>query len=375
MMWLLGGAYCLVIWLVFAKLKLIRLSLPLAILLASVGPALILALLFCAQYCHPYTSDALVLQKTVPIVPQTKQSARVTSVAVVPNQLVKRGAPLFELDRVPFENAVNRLTAAGRQAEQSVKVSESAVDKADATVARVQADLDFLTKERQRYAKLVETQAVTEEEFEQVSTRYEQAVAALDEASSAQRQAVLSVDLSKAQLSQAQVALADAQYDLEQVKVSAPADGYVTNLQLRVGALVGGPGAGSVMTFVESTDAKQSGVVVAVFDQKNFLLIKSDQYSEVVLDAYPGEVFTGRVLNTIDVSGAGQLLASGELPEQLITGAPTRFAVRIQIDDAEALRLPGGAHGRAAVYTQHVPIAGIPVMFVMRAWSWVNFVW
>ncbi len=327
------------------------------------------------KYCHPYASDALVLQRTVPIVPQTKQAARVTSVTVVPNQLVKQGAPLFELDREPFENAVNRLTAGAQQAEQGVKVAESAVDTADATVARVKADLEFLAKERDRYARLVETQAVTQEEFEQVSTRYEQAVAALDEATSSQRQSVLSVELSKAQLSQAQVALADAQYDLDQVQVTAPADGYVTNLQLRVGTLVGGPGAGSVMTFVETNDAKQSGVVVAMFNQKNFLLVKPDQYAEVVLDAYPGEVFTGRVLNTIDISGAGQLLASGDLPEEIITGQPSRFAVRIKLDRSDGLRLPGGAHGRAAVYTDHVPIAGIPVMFVMRAWSWVNFVW
>ncbi len=53
MMWILAGVYCLVIWAVFAKLKLMRLSLPMAILLASVGPLLILVLLFCAQVLPP----------------------------------------------------------------------------------------------------------------------------------------------------------------------------------------------------------------------------------------------------------------------------------------------------------------------------------
>lgn len=48
MSWILGLVYCGLLWLVFAKLKLLRLSLPLAILAASLGPALIIALLFCA---------------------------------------------------------------------------------------------------------------------------------------------------------------------------------------------------------------------------------------------------------------------------------------------------------------------------------------
>ena len=64
MSWILGGIYCGVIWLIFAKLKLLRLSLPMAILLASVGPSMIVALLFCAQYFHPYTSNSTSLSDT-----------------------------------------------------------------------------------------------------------------------------------------------------------------------------------------------------------------------------------------------------------------------------------------------------------------------
>ncbi|WP_230779756.1 hypothetical protein [Roseiconus lacunae] len=44
MSWILAAVYCGVIWLVFAKLRLLRLTLPLTIVLASVGPMLIVVL-------------------------------------------------------------------------------------------------------------------------------------------------------------------------------------------------------------------------------------------------------------------------------------------------------------------------------------------
>ncbi len=167
--------------------------------------------------------------------------------------------------------------------------------------------------------------------------------------------------------------LADAMYDLEQITIRAPGDGYITNLQLRPGILVGGGGSSAVMTFVINRDDQNTGVVVATFGQKNFLRIKEGNYAEVALNAYPGQIWTGRVVNTIDVSGAGQMQASGELPDEIAAGKATNFAVRIKLDDADSLRLPAGAQAQVAVYTEDVQIAGIPIMFLIRVKSWMHY--
>jgi len=147
----------------------------------------------------------------------------------------------------------------------------------------------------------------------------------------------------------------------------------VTNLQLRLGMLVSGAGSTAVMTFVVERLQDNTGVVVAVFGQKDYLRIKQGQYVEVALNGYPGEISTGRVENTIDVSGAGQLTASGVLASDLASGPPTEFAVRIKLDDGENLRLPRGSRAQIAVYTEDVQIAGIPVMFVIRTQSWLRY--
>lgn len=79
-------------------------------------------------------------------------------------------------------------------------------------------------------------------------------------------------------------------------------------------------------------------------------------------------------LTTIDASGAGQMTASGELPEGLDMTGPSKFAARIKLEDGSSYRLPAGIQGRAAVYTDHAQIAGIPVMFVVRVQIWLHYI-
>ncbi|HBE71505.1 MAG TPA: HlyD family secretion protein [Planctomycetaceae bacterium] len=371
MSWILGGIYCGIIWLVFAKLKLIRLSLPIAIVLASAGPSMIIALLFCAQYLHPFTPNAVVLERVDPISVQLTRPGRVTEVLVEPNVPVQEGDVLFKVDPIPYRNAVQQREVALAQAKQNVELAQSSVVLAEANQKRATADLDYATKDRDRQAELRESNAASQQELELAQTRYEQASAAFSQSEENLKQTVLSVEVAKADVAASETALDNAKYDLEQTSVLAPANGYVTNLQLREGLLVSAS-SGPVMTFVRDEPETGNGVVVAMFAEKNYLLIKPEQYAEIAMAGYPGQILKGRVINTIDVSGAGQLDATGQLPTTVVDGTPTSFAVRIQLDDA-SLRLPGGARGQVAIYTDNMQIAGIPVMFLIRGKSWLNY--
>lgn len=371
MSWILAGAYCFAIWLVFAKLRLIRLSLPLAIIVGSVGPLLIVALLFCAQYFHPFSSSATVFKKTIPIIAQLNQRGQVIEVVVKPNQPVKKGDVLFRVDTVPYENAVAQLTAAVEAAKQGRKVAESSVSLADATLKRASADLAFTTAERDRQQKLLESKATSKTEYDLAVTRYTEANAAVAQGAAALIQAQQNVELAAIKIQQTEKQLEDAQYDLANTTILAPGDGYVTNLQLIEGMVVGKV-SGPTMSFILDEEDENRGVVVATFNQKNYLRIKEGQYSEIALFGYPGQIFKGRVLNSIDITGAGQLQASGDLPTDLGSKVPVEFAVKIKLDD-DSIRLPGGSQALVAVYTDDVQIAGIPVMFVIRAQSWLRY--
>jgi multidrug resistance efflux pump len=171
-------------------------------------------------------------------------------------------------------------------------------------------------------------------------------------------------------VAQARQQLALARYNVAESIVRAPCDGYATNIQLVPGAVVSA--AASVMPFVCDRDERNAGVVVASFMQGPFLKISPGDYAEVVLPMYPGRVFPGKVLTTIDLAAEGQLSASGLFPGANAPGT-ARFAVRIKLDDAESLRLPAGTQGNAAVYTGDVQIAGVIRMALMRMTSWTNY--
>ncbi|TWT74114.1 HlyD family secretion protein [Allorhodopirellula solitaria] len=373
MIWILGGIYCGALWLIFAKWKLVRMSLPVAVLAASVGPTALLILLFCAQYFHPYTQMAKVFERVTPIVPQLSQPGRVTDVEVAPNIPVRKGEILFRVDTVPYQNAVERSEARLAEAIQNHKVAETAVEVARARIDRATSELEFATRERDRQKELIEQGAGSDQEYESAINRHAEAVAVAAQAATELTQSKLSVEVAETQTTQSETALADAQYDLKQTTVTAPSDGFVSNLQLREGMLVGGPASTAVMSFVADRDDFNRSVIVASFKQKNFLRIHPGQYAEVALYNYPGRIFTARVLNRIDVSGSGQMAVSGNLPENLGGTQVTTFPVRVRLDNADDIHMPGGSQANVAIYTESVQFAGIPIMFLIRAQSWLRY--
>lgn len=134
MMAAIFGSYAALIWLVFAKLKLIRLSLPLAIVLAAVGPVFAFYVILSMNNYHPSSTDARVFQRVVQIVPHITAPGRVEEIVAQPNTPLKQGDVLFTIDPQPFQFEVSRLEAALAAAEQSVLQLKSALDQAKATV-------------------------------------------------------------------------------------------------------------------------------------------------------------------------------------------------------------------------------------------------
>src|SRR4249920_204049 len=98
MMAAIFGVYMLVIWLVLDKLKLIRLSLPIAMVLAAVGPIFAFFILLSMNNYHPSSSDARVFQRVVQIVPHITTPGRVAEIVAQQNTPIKMGGVLFRID-------------------------------------------------------------------------------------------------------------------------------------------------------------------------------------------------------------------------------------------------------------------------------------
>jgi multidrug resistance efflux pump len=376
MMAAIFGVYMLLVWLIFAKLRLIRLSLPIALALAAVGPGFAFFILLSMNNYHPSSSDARVFQRIVQIVPHITAPGRVAEIVAQPNAPVKKGDVIFTIDPQSFQFEVDRLQAALAAAQQNVPQLKSSLDQASAGVEKAIAQFDLAKADFQRQQELFTKQVVAQAALDRAQRNAETAEQAVAEATAAENRARLAyqsnIGSDNTAVAQVRQQLAAAKYNLDESVVRAPCDGYAVNLQLVPGAVVSA--AASVLPFVCNRDDANLGIVVASFMQGPYLQIKPGEYAEVVFPMYPGRVFPGKVVTVIDVASEGQLTATGLFPG---IGNPgnARFAVRIRLDEAEGLRLPAGTQGDAAVYSGNVQIAGVIRMALMRMTSWTNYLY
>ena len=162
MMAAIFGSYALLIWLVFAKLKLVRLTLPLAIVLAAVGPLFAFYVILSMNNFHPSSTDARVFQRVVQITPHITVPGRVQNVTAQANTPLKKGEVLFTIDPRPFQFEVNRLEAALAAAAQLVPQLKAALEKASAEVERTGAQMNLARGDFDRQKELFERGVVAQ---------------------------------------------------------------------------------------------------------------------------------------------------------------------------------------------------------------------
>jgi len=364
--------YVFVAWLVFAKFKLIPFDLKAKIATTVIGVIVVIGLNIWVNFVHPQSLDVRVFEHVVEISSRLPQPGRVVEVNVEPNVPVKAGAPLFKIDPRPYQFEVDRLAAALKEAEQTVPQLEAAYSGAKSQVAELTAQLDLAnrTYERDLAANKNNDGAVSQQQVDEAKQNAAAAKNAVDASSAAMEQARIAVELADPKIDQLKAQLASANLNLEETQLVAPADGFVTNLTLKPGAIVT-PGQ-PVMSFVYNPE----GIVVASFPQEYLRGVEPDDPVEIALDLYPGEVLTGHVDTVIWASGGGQLAPTGVLPTFTSTQPRTRFVVRMVLDDAamENRHIPPGAGGSAAIYTKQAPPLRVLRQIILRWYTWLNYI-
>lgn len=173
----------------------------------------------------------------------------------------------------------------------------------------------------------------------------------------------------QAELDSLQAQLDGAKWNLDKTVVSAPSEGFVTNLTLRKGARVVAFPVAPVMAFIE-TDETLAGVQI---NQIFARYIAPGQPVELAFKFLPGKIYTGHVVALLQATPPGQLQVSGRAASPVIQAAP--FAVRIEIDDPTlAAQLPAGTVGEAAIYTETVKATHIIRRVMIRMTTYLDYV-
>ncbi len=228
---------------------------------------LAVALKYWDYLVNPWTRDGQVRAEVVQIAPRV--SGPIVELAVKDNQYVKAGDLLFVIDprtfeatldqaRARYDLTVDSYTAKQKQvqaAEAQIDVAQAAVEQAQSAIAAADAAVENARSEYQRQQELIKDRATSQKSVEGAKARYEVSVQKRLGAIGSLAQARASLAQSEADLAEARAslgaagddnasirearaALEQAQLNLEFTRLTAPVDGYVTNLNLRLGSQV-----------------------------------------------------------------------------------------------------------------------------------------
>ena len=339
-------------------------------LMATIGVVLLGGIVILWTISAPLSPKAVVGRYVVELVPYVK--GQVISIPAQPNVPLKKGDILFQIDPKPYQYAVDQVQAQLQAAKSNVtqmsatvRVAEANVRKAEANVTATKAALDVavaIQKENpQAIAKLKMVQA--EEDQAAALATLQVTQAAVEQARSGLAAANDTVNSVESQLQM-------AQFNLAECSVRAPADGFVTNWEIRVGTFVVPMPMASVGSFVDTTET----FIVAPFSAQTLIHVKPGQEVEMAFKSQPGRLFRGTVANVIQATGEGQFTTGGKLPSAASIGSPGYLAVKIRPDEGEPTELlEMGSPGVVAIYTDWgKPFAMISKVAV-RMKKWLYF--
>jgi multidrug resistance efflux pump len=370
---------CLIFWLVFLKLKLLRMTPGWVFGFSVFVVHLLLVFVIGLRFVTPLSANATLVQHTIQLIPRLPEPTLVTAVLVENDVPVKKGQPLFQFDRRPYEYKVAQLEAQLAEAKQNVLVLKANVEIAKQKVARTKVDSDYQQYMQRIFDVLAKQGSVRMDIVEQMSTRVGRASAEEDEARAELERANLQyateingVNTTVANL-EAQLQL--ARYYLDNTTLVAPEDGRIINLQVRPGMVSGILRVGGIAALIADADR----YLLATFYQENLKYVRPGQPVEVAFDLYPGQIFAGKVDRIWRANGLGQYLPTDEIPkfQQPPPSIPQgQYAVMILLDDPDQSKFPIGAQGTAAIYTsrEHGSWAALRKISI-RAHSWFNWLY
>jgi multidrug resistance efflux pump len=258
----------------------------------------------------PFTTDAYVQAYVIQVA--SRVEGQVIRVHVLENQAVEKGDLMFEIDPRPFEHRVALLKAKLVQAKHQVAQMKSELAASKANDKRLLAEEAYARVVHEQEKEIRKQYATTERRYLRAIEKYRvsQADRKRSQAMTRKIQEALAASIhgEHAIVAEIKAQLADAKLNLGWTRITAPANGYVTNVQLRAGSYVhvGTP----VLTCIDT----DRWWVVANFRESSLEYLKPGQRVGLSFSTYPGRIFPG-VVETIGWGVyQGQAAPSGNLP-------------------------------------------------------------
>ncbi|MGO4220451.1 HlyD family secretion protein [Lysobacter sp. TAF61] len=352
---LILAIYSLVVWLVFIKFKLLPWNIYSQVAVVVIALAGMAATILVLNVVAPSSNDVRVLNYAVEVVPRV--TGRVIEVPIEGNRLYRKGTPILRIDPEPFKLKVKELEATLVGAESSAAQLNQDLRAARSNTQSALAQLGLARTRLKQSQQLSSEGAGAHYDVESYEADVKRLEPAYHAAMAAEAKVQTELDAlvggEQSAVAATRAQLEQAQWELSQTVVRAPADGYAINLQVRVGSYAAALPFRPVMTFVEVDQQ-----VVAFYNQNELTKVRPGDEVEIALPTLPGKIIKGEVDSIVWATGQGQLQASGVLPnlpgQSELPPTAQKYAVKVRIIDPERNFLAMGARGTGAIYTPHV---------------------
>lgn len=242
---------------------------------------------------------------------------KITEIVVKEGDHVKKGDVLLRLESVQPAADVNAQRAGIAAAEAGVKSAGANDVSAQADVKSRAADLEHAKLDWERGQILFKEGLISRQDYDALNATHDAAVAALASAQARAEQARAQLGQARSTLTQNQAMLGRLSDILNKTTYTAPINGVVTYIAVRVGENVV-PGiqnaTGSYLMTISDMSVVTSEVMV---DETDIVSVKLGQEAEVTIDAIPGKFFKGKVT---EVGTQAVLRSSGLASTQSTTG-------------------------------------------------------
>lgn len=326
----------------------------------------------------PYTQQARVQGFVIGVAP--KVGGVVTSVWVKNDETIALDQPLFEIDRSQYEIALKRAQSDLENTIKQIGAGTAGVESAKANLLAARANETKARQDAMRQERLYKEDkgSISVRRLETSRSTLAQARAKVQVAKAEIQRAIEQKGgegEDNAQLKSALSAVEKATLDLENTVVRASANGMVTDLRADVGLFAG---AGSpVLTLI----AIQDFWIRAEFTENNLGHMRVGTPVELVVDALPGKVFSGKVGSIGLGVAAGQPPPAGTLPtienNRDWLRQSQRYPVIINIDKEQHGQLQGhvriGGQVEVMVYTEEAELLKTLGKWYMRVMSWFSY--
>jgi len=162
-----------------------------------------------------------------------------------------------------------------REIIEQIKQAEATYNVGQATIRQRQADLKLAQNNLERSRSLYERDLLPRQTFDDTDARFQAAQAQLD--------------LAEAQMAQSKARLDELKINLANTTITSPVDGFIGKRTLDPGASVG-----VNTSFISVVDIRTVRLVINVVE-KDLRRITHGTAVAIEVDAFPGEVFNGRV--------------------------------------------------------------------------------